>query len=150
MLRLRDKRADLCYHPYYMQSALKVKRALDEKFNKVQNATAGFAFYVSVHDFVRFVESTSSFDAFLGGKAKRAGELPAKYFLLKQVYQGIEDIGTPTNADLGHDRFVAIRELNLIKKKDASDSNNSFWKRRELFRKLIGETYKTLGAHLSQ
>jgi len=36
-----------------------------------------------------------------------------------------------------------LGELNRIKNKDVSESN-SFWKKRELFRKLTGEIYERL------
>lgn len=75
--------------------------------------------------------------------------MPVKYPLLKQVYQGIEDLDVTTNADLGHDRYVAIRELGLIRKNDLSE-NNSFWKRRESFRKVIEEVYRILNASLTE
>lgn len=125
------------------------KLALQRKFEKIQKAPEGFDFYVSVHDFVEYIEATPRFDVFLkGAKPKRAKELPGKYFCLKQIYQGIEDLDEKSGVDLGHDRYVAIRELDLIRKSDISE-NNSFWRRREAFRKMIGEVYKTLDAHLS-
>ena len=130
-----------------MERASKAKEALHRKFNKVKETAAGFDFYVSIHDFIDFIESDASFSVFLGEKAKRGAEIPPKYFYLKQIYQGIEDIDEKTTADLGHDRYVAIRELGLIRRNDLSESN-SFWKRRELFRKLSGEVYKILDAHL--
>ncbi|MDE2020125.1 MAG: hypothetical protein KGJ13_07310, partial [Patescibacteria group bacterium] len=109
---------------------------------------ASFDFFVSIHDFVKFIESDASFAVFLGEKAKRGNEIPHKYFYLKQIYQGIEDIDEKSTADLGHDRYVAIRELAMIRRNDVSD-NNTLWKRRELFRKLANETYKILNAHLA-
>jgi len=121
---------------------------LRRTFSKVKETAAGFDFFVSIHDFVKFIESDASFVAFLGEKAERASEMPHKYFYLKQVYQGIEDIDRKSTVDLGHDRYVAIRELAMIRRNDVSD-NNALWKRRELFRKLIHEIYKTLDAHLA-
>lgn len=132
-----------------METQAKTRLALNRKFETIKNTPAGFAFFVSIHDFVKYVESTPSFDVFLkGNKPKRAKEIPGKYFTLKQIYQGVEDLGEGSNVDLGHDRYVAIRELGLIRKNDLSE-NNSFWKRREAFRKLTGEVYKILDAHLS-
>ena len=132
-----------------MNNPTQIKSALNRKFEKVREVPANFDFYVSIHDFIEFIESTPSFRIFLGGeKAKRAAELPKKYFSLREIYQGIEDLDRKTTEDLGHSRYVAIRELGLIRSNDFSE-NNSFWKRRELFRKIIGETYRTLDAHLS-
>ena len=134
---------------YAMELQKTSKLALHQKFEKIKKAPEGFTLFVSIHDFIEYIESTSSFDVFLkGGKSARAKEIPGKYFSLKQIYQGIEDLSEKSTADLGHDRYVAIRELTLIKKNELSE-NNSFWKRRETFRKLIGEVYKTLDEHLS-
>ena len=124
------------------------KAALHRKFEKIEKTPAGFAFFVSIHDFVEYIESTPSFDVFLKGRSARAKEIPGKYVTLKQIYQGIEDLDERSGVDLGHDRYVAIRELGLIKKNELSE-NNSFWRRRESFRKVIGEVYRTLDAHLS-
>ena len=128
-----------------------MKSVLDKKLKKVRETPASFPFFVSLHDFVQYVESTPSFAVFFSGtkKGSRASELSLKYPVLKQVYQGIEDIDIRTTDDLGHDRYVAIRELNLIRKKDLSE-NNSFWKRRELLRKVAGEVHRTLQSYLSE
>jgi len=130
-----------------MQHTSNAKETLELKFKKVKETSASFDFFISIHDFIGFIESDASFAIFLGAKAKRSKEIPPKYFYLKQIYQGIEDIDETSNADLGHDRYVAIRELGMIRRNDVSD-NNSFWKRRELFRKLSSEVYKILDAHL--
>src|SRR4051812_27489302 len=121
----------------------KVKLALDQKYSKVSETPAGYKFFVVLHDFVKYLESTPSFETFFaaakkgGAKTSRAAEISPKYSVLKQIYQGIEDIDLRTTDDLGHDRYVAIRELGLIRKNDLSE-NNSFWKRREALRKLAG------------
>ncbi|MDR3581960.1 MAG: hypothetical protein P4L67_01660 [Candidatus Pacebacteria bacterium] len=127
-----------------------VRQMLAKKGGKVREAPEGFAFYVSLHDFIEYIESTPSFEVFFKGRGKgsRAKDLAPKYFVLKQVYQGIEDIDLRTTDDLGHDRYVAIRELGLIRKKDISE-NNSFWKRREQLKKVAGEVHKTLDDYLS-
>ncbi len=132
-------------------SSRQIKTMLEKKEKKVREAPADFAFYTSLHDFVEYIESTPSFDVFFHGpkKGSRARDLAPKYFVLKQVYQGIEDIDIRTTDDLGHDRYVAIRELGLIRKKDISE-NNSFWKRRDLLRKVAGEVHKTLDEYLSE
>lgn len=134
-----------------MTAAEKVKSVLDRKLKEVRETPASFPFFVSLHDFVQYIESTPSFAVFFSGvkRGSRASELSPKYFVMKQVYQGIEDIDVRTTDDLGHDRYVAIRELNLIRKKDVSE-NNSFWKRRELLRKVAGETHRTLQSYLSE
>jgi len=62
---------------------------------------------------------------------------------LKQIYQGLEDANSKSDVDLGHARYMALIELNRIRSKDVSGSN-SFWKKRELFRKLTGEIYERL------
>jgi hypothetical protein len=134
-----------------MASAAKIKSGLDQKCSEVRETPASFRFFVTLHDFVKYVESTPSFGVFFGSakKGNRAAEISPKYSVLKQVYQGIEDIDIHTAADLGHDRYVAIRELNLIRKEDVSE-NNSFWKRREALRKLVGEIHETLYGYLSE
>lgn len=134
-----------------MKQSQKIKLVLGKKFKKVKETPANFAFFVSIHDFIAFIESTPSFKMFLKktGAASRISELPLKYFLLEEIHQGIEDLDQKTTEDLGHNRYVAIRELNLIRNNDVSDSN-SFWKRREAFRKIAEETYKVLDARLSQ
>ncbi len=134
-----------------MGTAEKIKSTLDQKFKKVNETPAGFSFFVSLHDFVEYVESTPSFNAFFGTakRGSRAAEISPKYSILKQVHQGIEDIDVNTTDDLGHDRFVAIRELTLIRKKDTSE-NNSFWKKRDFLRKLTGDIHRTLNAYLGE
>ena len=134
-----------------MKSAEKIKSALAKKTKEVRETPAGFAFFVSVHDFVEHIESTPSFAVFFSGakKGSRAKELSAKYAVMKQIYQGIEDIDVRTTSDLGHDRYVAIRDLSLIRSKNVSE-NNSFWKQRELLRKLVGEIHETLCGYLSE
>ena len=128
----------------------KIKLALDRKLKEVRETPASFTFFVSLHDFVEYIESTPKFAIFFSGKkGSRASELSAKYSIMKQIYQGIEDIDIRTTDDLGHDRYVAIRELSLIRKKDLSE-NNSFWKRRELLRKLAGEIHAILYSYLSE
>ena len=116
----------------------------------IRETPASFNFFVSLHDFVQYIESTPSFKIFFrSAKGGRASEIPQKYSILRQIYQGIEDIDIRTTNDLGHDRYVAIRELSLIRSKDVSE-NNSFWKRRESLRKLAGEIHKTLYSYLSE
>ncbi len=126
-----------------------IKSVLDKKLKSVRETPAGFTFFVSLHDFVQYIESTPSFSVFFSGtkRGSRAAQIPPKYEVLKQVYQGIEDIDIRTTDDLGHDRYVAIRELGLIRGKDLSE-NNSFWKRRELLRKVAGEIHQTLQDYL--
>jgi hypothetical protein len=133
-----------------MAPAKKIQSVLDQKLKKVRETPASFPFFVSLHDFVQYIESTPSFAVFFSGakRGSRAAELSPKYFVMKQVYQGIEDIDVQTTNDLGHDRYVAIRELSSIRNKDLSE-NNSFWKRRELLRKVAGETHQMLRNYLS-
>ena len=132
-----------------MPDTKQIKEGLDKKLKKVRETPENFALYVSLHDFVHYIESIPSFAPFFDDSRKgRAKELPIKYSFLKQVYQGIEDIDVKTTDDLGHDRFVAIRELTLIRANNLSE-NNSFWKKRELFRKLVNEVHTTLHAYLA-
>ncbi|MDP3947853.1 MAG: hypothetical protein Q8Q41_04165 [bacterium] len=123
----------------------KVKSDLDKKFQKVLKTPASFDFYVAIHDFIEHIELNPSL---LGGlssraKANRDLNIPNKYSYLKQIYQGLEDADSKSDADLGHARYAVLIELNRIRNKDVSESN-SFWKKRELFRKLAGEIYKRL------
>jgi hypothetical protein len=132
-----------------MKDAKQTQAMLDKKLKKVRETPESFALFVSLHDFVGYIESIPSFALFFDSTKKgRAKEMPIKYSFLKQVYQGIEDIDIKTTDDLGHDRFVAIRELGLIRAGNLSE-NNSFWKKRELFRKLTNEIHATLRSHLS-
>jgi hypothetical protein len=139
-----------CYNQVMESSSKQIQATLAKKGKKVSEAPDGFKFYLSLHDFIEYIESTPSFEVFFQGRKKgsRARDLAPKYFVLKQVYQGIEDIDLRTTDDLGHDRYVAIRELGLIRGKDISE-NNSFWKRREQLRKVAGEVHKTLDDYLS-
>lgn len=144
---------DPCY-ALCMPSALsteKIKSGLDQKFRKVRESPEGFTFFVSLHHFVEFIESTPSFSLFFNAaeKGNRVAEISPKYSVLKQVYQGIKDIDIRTTDDLGHDRYVAIRELSLIRKADCSE-NNTFWRRRASLRKLAGDIHKTLNTYLSE
>jgi hypothetical protein len=133
----------------HMQTKTAIKSTLASKFEKVKNTPAGFDFFVLVHDFIEYIEANASFNVFLKGeKAARRKEIPIKYFILRQIYQGIEDIDVATTDDLGHDRFVAIRELGLIRENDTSE-NNSMWRKRDVVRKLSGEVYKTLDDYLA-
>lgn len=123
----------------------KVKSDLDKKFQKVLKTPASFDFFVAIHDFIEYIESNASLSNSLSSRIKSNRELniPNKYGYLKQIYQGLEDADIKTNIDLGHTRYMAIQELNRIRNKDVSESN-SFWKKRELFRRLTGEIYEIL------
>ena len=123
----------------------KVKSDLDKKFQKVLKTPAGFDFFTAIHDFIEYIELNPSLSSKLSSRVKSNRELniPNKYGYLKQIYQGLEDADVKTNADLGHTRYMVIQELNRIRNKDVSESN-SFWKKRELFRKLTGEIYEIL------
>lgn len=123
----------------------KVKSDLDEKFQKVLKTPASFAFFVAIHDFIKHIELNSSLSDSLSSRTKPNRELsiPNKYNHLKEIYQGLEDIDTKSGADLGHVRYMVVQDLNKIRNKNFSESN-SFWKKRELFRKLTGEIYERL------
>jgi len=128
-----------------MKLSGKVINGLDEKFQKVLKTPAGYDFYVAIHDFVKHIESNATLARHLSLKSKSNQELriPAKYNILKQIYQGLEDASITTNADLGHARYMVLVELNQIRNNDLSESN-SFWKKRELFRKSANEIYDLL------
>ncbi len=123
----------------------KVKNDLDKKFQKVQQTPASFDFFVAIHDFVQHIELNPTLCRNVVSLTKINQELkiPAKYDNLKRIYQGLEDADTESKADLGHTRYMVLVELNQIKNKNFSESN-SFWKKRELFRKLSGEIYEKL------
>ena len=123
----------------------KVKSDLDKKFQKVLKTPAGFDFFVAIHDFIEHIESNLPLSDSLSCRIKPNRELniPNKYNYLKQIYQGLEDANSKSDVDLGHARYMALVELNKIRNKDVSGTN-SFWKKRELFRKLTGEIYERL------
>lgn len=134
-----------------MKSIEKVKTGLDRKFQKVTETPASFDFFVAIHDFVKYIELNALLSGGLSHRIKINRELGMsdKYGHLRQIYQGLEDIQIKSNADLGHTRYTVIRELNQIKNNDYSESN-TFWKKRELSRKLIGVVYERLGMYLSE
>jgi hypothetical protein len=123
----------------------KTKSDLDKKFRKVLKTPASFDFFVAIHDFIEHIELNSSLSAGLSSRLKPNRELniPSKYNYLKQIYQGLEDVNSKPGVDLGHARYAVLIELNRIKNKEVSESN-SFWKKRELFRKLTSEIYERL------
>ena len=128
-----------------MKLSEKTISGLHEKFQKVLKTPASYDFYVAIHDFIGHIESNATLTRQLFSQAKANQELrlSAKYNNLKQIYQGLEDTNVATNADLGHARYMVLVELNQIRNNDLSESN-SFWKKRELFRKLAGEIYERL------
>lgn len=134
-----------------MKPLQKMKTGLDKKFQKVAHAPAGFDFFVAIHDFIKYIELNALLSGGLSHRIKinRELDISNKYGHLKQIYQGLEDIQTKSDADLGHTRYAVIKELNQIKDNDYSESN-SFWKKRELSRKLTGVVYERLGIYLSE
>ena len=128
-----------------MKLLAKVKSDLDTKFQKILKTPASFDFYVAIHDFIEHIESHPHLSNSLSHRIKPNRELkiPNKYNSLKQIYQGLEDADIKSNADLGHARYMVLQELNRIRNKDFSEGN-SFWKKRELFRKLTGDIYERL------
>ncbi len=129
----------------------KTKSGLDKKFKKIVDTPASFDFFVAIHDFVEHIESNASLARGLSSRLKsnREFNIPNKYNHLKQIYQGLEDSHDTSGVDLGHTRYAVLIELNRIKINDVSESN-SFWKKRELFRKLTGEIYKLLTPDVAQ
>ncbi len=128
-----------------MNVSAKIKSDLDKKFQKVLKTPASFDLFVAIHDFIKCIESNPLFLNILSPRIKSNRELhiPSKYNYLKQIYQGLEDVNVKSNVDLGHSRYAVLLELNKIRNKDVSESN-SFWKKRELSRKLASEIYNSL------
>lgn len=128
----------------------KVKTDLDKKFQKVLKTPVGFAFYKAIHEFVEHIEANPTLSSLVlsSAKANRELNIPNKYGYLKQIYQGLEDASGKPKGDLGHTRYVVLLELNKIKNKDVSESN-TFWRKREMFRKLVGEIYQRLSPNLA-
>lgn len=118
----------------------KKKPNLEQKLQKMLKTPASFAFFVAIHDFVEVIE----LDVTLSRKLSK----DLKYGYLKQIHQGIKDVSVRARAstskeDLGHERYMVINDLNKIQSKELSESN-SFWKKRELFRKLAMDIYDRL------
>jgi len=128
-----------------MKAFKKVKSDLDKKFQKVLATPASFDFFVAIHDFIEHIELNPSLsrDLLPRIKANRELNIPSKYGYLKQIYQGLEDADSKSDADLGHARYAVCTELNRIRNNDVSESN-SFWKKREVSRRLTGEIYARL------
>lgn len=122
-----------------------VKKILDKKFQKISKTPAGFAFFVAIHDFIEHIEMNPSLFKNLSSFMKSNQELriSGKYGHLKKIYQGMKDVNTKSKADLGHERYMILMDLNKIKNNDVSE-NNLFWKKREAFRKMTGEIYEIL------
>ncbi|MDO8516151.1 MAG: hypothetical protein Q7S28_02795 [bacterium] len=133
-----------------MAAPKKVKNSLDKKFQKVQNTPASFGLYEAIHDFVEHIEANASLTSaiFARTKANRELNITGKYAYLKQIYQGLEDANSKSSADLGHSRYAVLIELNRIKNNDVSESL-SFWKKREVFRKITAEVYERLHPELA-
>lgn len=123
----------------------KAKSDLAKKFQKVLKTPASFDFFVAIHDFIEHIELNASLSKSLSQRIKTNLELniPKKYSYLRQIYQGLEDANNKSSTDLGHTRYSVILELNRIRNNDVSESN-SFWKKRELFRRLTSEIYNRL------
>lgn len=134
-----------------METLKKRKFDLDKKFQRVLETPASFAFFVAIHDFIKHIELNPSLSLGLSEriKANRESNIRSKYDYLRKIYQGLEDINIKSNNDLGHVRYMVIRELNQIQNKETSESN-SFWRKRELFRKLTGLVYERLNVYLSE
>jgi hypothetical protein len=125
----------------------KTKSDLDKKFKKIQQTPAGFDFFEAIHDFIGHIEANKVFADGLSYRTKINRELniPTKYGYLRQIYQALEDAGRKTNRDIGHARYMNVRDLGRIQNQEFSESN-FFWRKRELFRKLVGEVYERLTA----
>lgn len=138
-----------CRHP--MKTLEKTRFDLDKRFQKVLKTPASFAFFMAIHDFIEYIELNSALSNGLSYRIKTNRDLglQTKYGYLKQIYQGIEDTNVQSADDLGHERYVTIRDLNRIKNKETFE-HNSFWRKRELFRKSTVEIYERLNLHLSK
>jgi len=133
-----------------METVEKRKLDLDKKFRMVLETPASFHFFVTIHDFIEHIERNPFLSNGLTSRGKTNRELGIadKYDYLRKIYQGIEDINMRSNVDLGHERYMVIRELSKIQDKEVSESN-SLWRKRELSRKLTSVVYERLNAHLS-
>lgn len=134
-----------------MKALKKRKLDLDKKFQRVLETPASFDFFVAIHDFIEHIELNSFLSSGLSDrlKANRELDIANKYDYLRKIYQGLEDINIKSNIDLGHTRYMVIRELSQIQNEEVSESN-SFWRKRELFRKLTGVVYERLNVYLSE
>ena len=124
----------------------KTKLGLDKKFQKVLQAPEGFGLFEAIHDFIEHIELNPAFSeglSYRASKINRELNIPTKYGYLLQIYQGLEDSNAKTNKDLGHARYMNVRDLGRIKNQEFSESN-FFWKKRAIFRKLTGEVYERL------
>jgi len=128
-----------------MTKAAKIRGALDKKYQRVLATPAGFDFFVAIHDFIAYIETSSTLvESLLAHtKSNRDLNIPTKYTCLKQIYQGMEDIRIETKADLGHERYMTLGDLKKIRSNNFSDGN-SFWKKREIYRKMANEIYGSL------
>jgi len=134
-----------------MKTLRQQKLDLDKKFKEVSETPAGFDLFVAIHDFVEHIERNPLLSKGISNRSKANLELDivTKYNYLRKIYQGLEDINVKSNTDLGHERYMTIRELTKIQKNDVSDTN-SFWKKREVSRKLTGIVYDRLSAYISE
>ncbi len=128
-----------------MKLLKKTKLDLDKKFQKVLQAPEGFGLFEAIHGFIEYIELNPAFSDGLTYRTKISRELniPTKYGYLRQIYQGLEDTDIKTNKDLGHARYMNVRDLSRIRNQEFSE-NNFFWRKRALFRKLAGEIYERL------
>ena|SRR3989344_3834155 len=128
-----------------MKLLKKTRLALDKKFQKVADAPEGFGLFEAIHDFIEHIELNPAFSDGLSyrTKANRELNIPTKYGYLRQIYQGLEDADAKTNRDLGHARYMNVRDLGRIQNQEFSESN-FFWRKRQLFKKLAGEVYERL------
>ena len=135
----------------HMEISEKRKLDLNKKFQMVLEAPASFDFFLAIHGFIKHIELDPLLSRGLSDRVKANRELDImnKYGYLKKIYQGLEDINIKSNIDLGHARYMVIRELSQIKNKEFSESN-SFWRKRELLKKLTNIVYERLNVYLSE
>lgn len=134
-----------------MAALEKKKSDLTKKFQKVLKTPASFDFFLAIHGFIKHIELDPLLSKGLSERIKANKELNIanKYEYLKKIYRGFEDINVKSNVDLGHARYMVIRELNQIKNNEFSESN-SFWRKRELLRKLASTVYERLNVYLAE
>jgi len=130
-----------------MQLVKKAKLDLEKKFQKVVQAPEGFDLFKAIHDFIEHIETNPAFVSNLSASSKINRELniKTKYGYLRQVYQGLEDAAVKTDKDLGHARYMNVRDLGRIQNHELSETN-FFWRKRAVFKKLAGEVYERLTA----
>ena len=134
-----------------MSSRENITYNLEKSMKKVLQTPASFAFFVAIHDFVECIEKNPTLSTGISCRTaiNRDLKLPGKYASLRKIHQGIRDSSDKSSDDLGHERYMAVVSLRRIQNNEESN-HNSFWGKRETFRKLTVEVYERLAINLSK